>query len=282
MEEFSLWMLIVLIVLKTAATAISLGTGFGGGVFSPSLFIGAMVGGAYGIVATNAFPELSSGHGAYTIIGMGAVAGAVLGAPISTILMVFELTGDYAITIAVMISTSVASIITQQVHGYSFFTWQLARRGIVVSGAHDVGLIRSTTVRDVMALEYETVTPETSIATVRNRLLTAPFGELFVVDGDGRLSGVITYADLHEAAFDTSHDAELTAAKVARARPTVLAADETLESAVKMFSTSGEVNLPVVDSKETMRLVGVAQEHAVILAFHRALDQARAEQRLGL
>ena len=122
-----MWLLAALIAAKTAATAISLAGGFGGGVFSPSLLIGAMVGGAYGIIATHAFPDLSSGHGAYTLIGMGAVAGAVLGAPISTILMIFELTGDYELTIAVMIATVISSTIAQQVLGFSFFHWQLDR-----------------------------------------------------------------------------------------------------------------------------------------------------------
>ena len=78
-DLYALWFLLALIAVKTLATAICLGSGFGGGVFSPSLFIGAMVGGAYGIIATSVFPEFSSGHGAYTLIGMGAVAGAVLG-----------------------------------------------------------------------------------------------------------------------------------------------------------------------------------------------------------
>ena len=201
-------------MLKIAATAISLGCGFGGGVFSPSLFIGAMLGGAYGIIATLAFPELSSGHGAYTIIGMGAVAGAVLGAPISTILMVFELTNDYEITIAVMIATSIASIITHQYQGHSYFTWQLKRRGLALKGGQDVGLLGSITARDVMSLTYETIALDTPIATVRLRLQNAPWGELFVTDPDGRLSGVIAFSDLHEAAFDTSHDAEWTARNV--------------------------------------------------------------------
>lgn len=278
-EFFPLWMLFALIVLKTAATALSLGSGFGGGVFSPSLFLGAMVGGAFGFVATSVFPHLSSGHGAYTIIGMGAVAGAVLGAPISTILMIFELTNDYAITIAVMIATSIASIITQQTHGDSFFTWQLRRRGIRVQGGQDIGLLRSITVRDVMAPTFETVTPETPIADVRIGLQEAPWGELFMIDGDGRLVGVIAYADLHEAAFDTSHDADLTAQSVARARPAVLQAGDDLESALKAFGVSGEVNLPVVDGDTSMRLVGVAPEHEVVLAYHRALDQARGVER---
>lgn len=278
-DLYPLWLLIALIVAKTAATAISLGCGFGGGVFSPSLVIGALIGGAYGIIATSAFPELSSGHGAYTIIGMGAVAGAVLGAPISTILMVFELTNDYAITIGVMIATSIASIVTQQVEGHSFFTWQLARRGISVKGGRDISTLRNICVRDVMSDDYRAISPEAPITSVRVNLQGAPWGELFVVDDDGRLNGVITFADLHEAAFDTSHDSELTAADVLRRRPPVLEADDDLETATRAYESSGEANLAVVESRESRRLVGVAQEHSVVLAYHRALDLARAEER---
>jgi len=275
---YPLWLLIALIVLKTAATAISLGCGFGGGVFSPSLFIGAMLGGAYGIIATQAFPELSSGSGAYTIIGMGAVAGAVLGAPISTILMVFELTNDYEITIAVMIATSIASIITHQYQGQSFFTWQLDRRGLALKGGQDVGLVGSITARDVMSLTYETIAPEPPIAAVRLRLQNAPWGELFVTDPDGILRGVIAFSDMQEAAFDTSHDAEWTADTVARSRPTVLVAGDDLDSALRAHGASGEVNLPVVDNRENQRLIGISREPEVALAYQRALNQARAEE----
>ncbi len=275
---YPLWLLIALVVLKTAATGISLGCGFGGGVFSPSLFIGAMLGGAYGMIATQAFPEFSSGHGAYTIIGMGAVAGAVLGAPISTILMVFELTNDYAITIAVMIATSIASIITHQYQGHSFFTWQLARRGLALKGGQDVGLLSEIKARDVMSLTYDTVALDTPLATVRRRLQKAPWGELFVTDPEGRLSGVIAFSDMQDAAFDTSHDGEWTARNVARSRPTVLAADDDLDTALRAHGASGEVNLPVVDSRETRHLIGVAREPEVALAYQRALNQARAEE----
>jgi len=281
LERYSLWLLLALLVLKTAATAISLGSGFGGGVFSPSLVIGAMLGGAFGIIATGVFPELSSGHGAYTIVGMGAVAGAVLGAPISTILMIFELTNDYAITIAVMIATSIAAIITQLVHGESFFTGQLRRRGVTVSGGQDVGLLRSVRARDVMSQVYDALDPTTPIAKARERLQRATWGELFLVDETGRLTGVMTFADLHETAFDTSHDAELVAENLARKRPTVLAAGDNLEDAFKTFAASGEVNLPVVDSRDSMIMIGVAQEHEVLLAYHRALDRARGEERGG-
>jgi chloride channel protein, CIC family len=278
-DLYPLWMLLALIVAKTAATAISLGGGFAGGVFSPSLFIGAMVGGAYGILATQAFPELSSGHGAYTIIGMGAVAGAVLGAPMSTILMIFEMTNDYELTIAVMLATVIASVVTQQVHKQSFFTWQLERRGIAVRGGHQTGLMRRVKVSSVMDHRYASVTPDTPIAQVRLKLQAAPWGELFVVDADGGLCGVITYADLHEAAFDTSHDSELIADNVARSVPAILLVGDHLEAAVKAFTVTGEPHIPVVADKKSMVLRGLVHEHEAMLAYQRALDQARAEER---
>jgi CIC family chloride channel protein len=278
-DSYELWLLLALIVAKTAATAICLGSGFAGGVFSPSLFIGAMVGGAYGVIATQAFPELSSGHGAYTIIGMGAVAGAVLGAPISTILMIFELTGDYELTIAVMLATVIASVVTQQVHKHSFFIWVLERRGVSIRGGHQSGLMRRVKVSSVMDHRYSAVTPETPIAQVRLKLQAAPWGELFVVDEEGELSGVITYADLHEAAFDTSHDSELIAGNVARNVPAMLQISDHLEAAVNVFNVTGEPHIPVVADKKSKVMRGLVHEHEVMLAYQRALNQARAEER---
>lgn len=281
LEVYSLWLLVLLAVMKTAATAICLGAGFGGGVFSPSLFIGAMVGGAFGVVATMAFPELSSGQGAYTIVGMGAVAGSVLGAPISTILMIFELTGDYAITIAVMVGTVVASVITQQLYGRSFFHVQLERAGINIRGGQEVGMLRSRRVASLLDPTFETVSPETPLAEVRERLVHAPWGELFVLRADGRLAGTITFHDMGERAVDTSRDAELTAASIMRKAPPagVLAMDDDLERAVEVFGVTGEAHLPVVSDRSTMQLRGLAHEHALIAAYHRALTQARREER---
>jgi CIC family chloride channel protein len=171
-----LWLLIELVVAKTVAVTVSIGSGFGGGVFSPSLFLGAMVGGAFGIVATSAFPELSSGGSAYTLVGMGAVAGAVLGAPISTILIVFELTGDYEITIAVMVAVVLASVITERASGGSFFAWQLDRRGLDLAGGRERSLLAAIHVGDVMRGEYTAVADSMPMGALREKLQTAPHG----------------------------------------------------------------------------------------------------------
>jgi CIC family chloride channel protein len=131
-QSMPLALLVGLVLLKTAATAVTLGSGFGGGVFSPALYLGAMIGGAYGIIATSLVPELGSSGTVYVILGMGAVAAAVLGAPVSTTVMVFELTGGYAMSIALLLTVSIASAATRAVLGRSFFHQQLAARGLML------------------------------------------------------------------------------------------------------------------------------------------------------
>ena len=277
--QYELAILIALAVAKMAASAICLGGGFGGGIFSPSMFIGAMVGGAFGIVATQIFPHLSSGHAAYTLVGLGAVSGAMLGAPISTILIVFELTADYALTIAVMLAVVIASVITQQVRGHSFFTWQLDRRGINVKGGRERGLMTSTHVEDVMSHRFTAVPRSLNINGVREKLLSAPHSELFVVTEEGALCGTITLADLADGAFDHSLDGVVNAGDVARLHPPSLEAGSDLNAALGTMQSTGEEHLAVVENHASMKLVGFVHEIDVMLIYNRALLEARREER---
>ena len=277
--KYELAILIALVAAKVAATAISIGAGFGGGVFAPSMFMGAMVGGAFGIIATQLFPDLSSGHSAYTLVGLGAVSGAVLGAPISTILIVFELTGDYALTIAVMVAVVIASVITQQAHRNSFFTWQLERRGINIRGGRENGLMATTKVENVMSLKFTPVNQDLNITGVREKLLTAPHGELFMVDEGGCLTGTITLEDLADGAFDHSIDDVVNARDVARLHPPLLEAGASLDHALKMMQDTGEEHVAVVDDLTNMKLVGFIHEIDVMLIYNRALLEARREER---
>ncbi len=276
-DQFGLWLLISLILAKTAATAISLGSGFGGGVFSPSLFLGAMVGGAFGILATDLFPQLSSGHEAYAIVGMGAVAGAVLGAPISTILMIFELTGDYQLTIGVMIATVLASLLARHIFGFSFFTRQLDLRGLNLRSGREQGLLREALVRGVMREDFAAVPHNSAMSVIRKGLQSAPYGELFVIDGDGRLHGTIMLSDLAESAFDTELDELLTAEDVLRHQPPVLAMDDDLEAAMTLMDTVQEPIIAVIDNRESQKIVGYVRQRDVLLAYNRALLRARDE-----
>lgn len=150
-HSLPLQLLLALIILKATATAITLASRFGGGVFSPSLYLGAMTGAAFGIMAAGVFPQMASSEGLYAILGMGAVSAAVLGAPISTTLIVFELTGGYSMTIALLLVVSIATGLTQAVHGQSFFHWQLSTRGVFLQEGPHKHIVRSLKIRDFMA-----------------------------------------------------------------------------------------------------------------------------------
>ncbi|MDN2567527.1 chloride channel protein [Aquibium sp. A9E412] len=149
-NRLPLGIMLILIVVKTVATAITLASRFGGGIFSPALYLGALTGGAFGIIAAEVFPDLASSEGLYAILGMGAVAGAVLGAPISTTVIVFELTGGYALSIALLLSVAVAHGINQAIHGHSWFHWQLEMRGLFLQEGPHRALGQITRVMDFM------------------------------------------------------------------------------------------------------------------------------------
>ena len=147
---WSLGTLLALIIAKTAATAITLASRMGGGIFSPALYLGAMTGGAFGVMAASVFPELASSEALYAIIGMGAVAASVLGAPISTTVMIFELTGGFAFSIALLFAVSISTGISQAVMGRSFFYWQLYTRGIMLEEGPHKHFVKYFRVRDFM------------------------------------------------------------------------------------------------------------------------------------
>ena len=121
--------------------------------------------------------------------------------------------------------------------------------------------------------------PSSTLAEVREKLIGAPFGELFVTHDGNRLEGAIAFADLSESAFDTSQDEELAAIDICRRHPPALDADDTLETAIEMFGAGGEAHIPVVEDHDGMCLVGVLHERDAMLAYHRALMQARKEER---
>jgi CIC family chloride channel protein len=142
--------MLTLIVAKTLATAIALGSRFGGGVFSPTLYLGAMTGGAFGLIAASVFPEVGSSEGLYAILGMGAVAAAVLGAPISTTVMVFELTGGFALSLALLLTVAISNGLSQAILGRSFFQAQLESRGIVLHEGPHRTVMKDIRVADIM------------------------------------------------------------------------------------------------------------------------------------
>lgn len=212
---------IVFAVLKTAAVAITFGGRMGGGVFSPSLMVGALSGLAFGIIATGVLPDVSGSYTLYAFAGMGAVAAAVLGAPISTTLIVFELTGDWQIGIAVMVSVSMSTALASRLVDRSFFLTQLERRDVHLAAGPQAYLLSKIQVGGVMRTteddraadpercaaliaEGRCVTPSTTLETALAHLDRSEEGIVPVVildrqDATPRLVGALFHIDALKA-----------------------------------------------------------------------------------
>ncbi len=277
-EHFGPGLLVGLMIGKLLATAICLGSGMAGGVFSPSLVIGALAGGAYGLGVGELMGDLWSGNGAYVLTGMGAMAAAVLGAPISTTLIIFEMTGDYALTMAVMLAAVTASVVTRQWGHPSFFLAQLARRGVDLRAGFAAALLRDEAVAGVMKADAEVVTEAMPLRDLRIALQLSKVGEVFVVNDAGRLIGTVTLSDLDEAAFDPGLDPLLIAGDVARRDPPVLFPDDDLERALSVMRTHDEETIAVVRRDDGVFL-GLARACDAMETYNRRLIEARAEER---
>ena len=272
--EFGLWLLFGIIVAKIAATGLSIGGGFGGGVFSPSLMLGAMVGAAFGTVAASIFPELASDRGAYTLVGMGAVSGAVLGAPISTILIIFELTGDYKVTLGVMFAVVIASVIARAVFGRSFFHWQLRQRGVIAEMDQAAQTVRRTTMADLALTAVPVMNGACSVADARSMLIEVPDRPVYVVDDNGRLRGWVGLPELFAFGFDAAPGAGESVENVMHTPPFLLESDN-VDEAMQVFSRSAESILPVVSDPGERMLRGEVRQRDVMVAYREAHEAAR-------
>jgi CIC family chloride channel protein len=276
--QFGFTTLVAIGVAKIVATAFSIGLGFAGGVFSPALFIGAMAGGAFGILATAVFPNLSSGAAAYTIVGMGAVAAAVMGAPISTTLIIFEMTSNYALTLGVMLAVVASSEITHHFFGHSFFNNQLKRRGVNIKEGFETEIMKSIKISQVYSEDGESIAMSACLQDVRHKLQQSSLGEIFVLRDGGELYGTVTLADLSETAFDHGFDDLVTASDVSRLNPPVLVLSDDLEAALAVMRDTGEEHIAVVDNVQSMAFKGCVHHREVIAAYNQLLLQIRHEE----
>ncbi len=186
------WTALALVGIKIVAVSITIGSGGSGGIFAPSLFIGAMVGAAFGSLINAIWPDATAGAGAYALVGMVAVVAATTHAPITAILIIFELTKDYEIMLSLMIAAIIATLVATQLQKGSIYTIKLLRRGVDIRKGQDVSLLRHVFVRDEMRTDPVTVAPGTGLMQVIGKLIEHPGYSVFVVDENHRLRGVIT------------------------------------------------------------------------------------------
>jgi len=236
--------LLGLLVAKILATSLTMWIGGSGGVFAPSLFMGAMLGSAYGALAHHLMPHLAAAAGAYGLVGMGAVFAATARAPITALLIIFELTGDYRIILPLMFAIVVATTLSNALTHDTIYTLKLRRRGIDIDAPRPTSLMAQIPVVEAMGKPPRALGPQEPLRAVIRRFANERADALPVIDGDGRLLGVVAAVDV-EQAIGQEPGGEISAAALARAAPE-LRADDSLQDAVRALAGTDEEGLPVL------------------------------------
>ncbi len=259
--------LLVLLVGKLVATSLTIAIGGSGGVFAPSLFMGAMLGSAFGLIANELFPGVAGPAGAYGLVGMGAVFAAAARAPITSILIMFELTGDYRIILplmlAVALSTGISSLLVQD----TIYTLKLRRRGVEVRSGRSANLMELITVGQAMSPVPEAVPESETLGEFVARFVADGRQALPVADSAGAYRGVLTMHQVEESMRDNAFGA--TAGSLAENQPT-LRAQLSLEDALTTLVHHESAGLPVV-SADGRHVLGWLTHQDVVQAYVRSL-----------
>ncbi|MDH7486798.1 MAG: chloride channel protein [Anaerolineae bacterium] len=278
---------LALCVVKILATSFTLGSGNSGGVFAPALFSGAMLGQAFGGMAHRLWPELTAVPGAYALVGMAAFFAAAAHAPITAVLIVFEMSGDYRLILPLMFATVISTLLSEQLHPESIYSLKLVRRGIHLERGHDIDVMQGITVGEAMTPNPETVSLNTSLRELADRFATSHYHGYPVLDEEGRLCGVVTLQDLERVTQDGRRPPGATVAHICTRNPLVAYPDEPLWAALKRIGSRDIGRLPVVSREDPTKLVGLIRGNDIIRAYNKAIArrvelQHRSERlRLG-
>lgn len=270
------YVLLALALGKILVTVLTLNFGGSGGVFTPSLFIGAATGGAVGVALSHVFPAVGINPAAYALVGMGALVAGATSAPITGILLVFEMTNDYALVIPLMLTVVICNLIARYLERDSLYSGWLRRRGESIEHGADHDVLATLHVNDAYEPHPEVIAEETPVEQLAPLLTRADQAYYPVVTESGVVTGVITVADIGQiAAGRFALDSLLLAADVVRPTETVLTSDSLLE-AIRKMGVRGVAALPVTD--HVGRLRGLISRSHVLSAYEAGVARAAAER----
>ncbi|MEW5959114.1 MAG: chloride channel protein [Chloroflexota bacterium] len=276
------WSLMAILVFgKILATGFTLGSGNSGGVFAPSLFMGAMLGGAFGVLIHQLFPDITAPAGAYALVGMAALFAASTHASITAIIIVFEMSGDYRLILPLMFATVVSTLVSERLRRENIYTLKLLRRGIQIRSGRDVDVMQTVTVEEAMVAQLDTVPLDINL-----RELVAEFSRLKrrgipVVDENGELYGIVSAQDV-ERAMEQGLPTSTTRVKDIATTNLIMAyPDETIADVLRRLNVRDVGRLPVVSRQDPKKLLGIIRRSDLLRAYNIALtNKAKIQHRL--
>lgn len=271
--------LAVLVFLKLTMTAVTIGSGGSGGVFAPSLFIGAMLGGAFGMIVNQWFPTITAPFGAYVLVGMAAVNGACTLAPLSAIIILVELTDNYSMVLPLMFTVVMATFVSRKLNPESIYTEDLARRGIDVHGGEDLNVLRAIGVEDVIRHDEAHIADDASFESLVELALSKHRNTIFTVDQAGHYRGVVAMQDLKYALNNMSDLEPLHIIADFERQISPVPQAQSLDLVIDRFAETGFDRLPVVDPEGM--LIGSVIMGDIIRCYNREVTNRNLAMELG-
>jgi CIC family chloride channel protein len=272
--QFSVLLLIVLGFAKLFASSISLAGGFVGGMFAPSLFVGLTLGSAFGRILNMIAPTAVLGDAqSYAIAGMAAVMAGVIRAPITAILLVFELTNDYRLILPIMAATVGCTFVAERIAPQGVYQLGLLRKGVKLSRGRDVDVLGEIPVRAAMTSPAPTIREEAALVELRDMLRQQRTRSLCAVDGGGKLVGIVTLSDLQRAYEQQSGEDGRRVADICTRKVISVSPEESLGVAIQRMGARDVGRLPVVAASDPTQPLGMVSRHDILRAYNEAITQ---------
>jgi CIC family chloride channel protein len=269
--------LLILLLAKVLASAISIGSGFRGGLFSSSLFLGCIFGGVFARVVSFFDPSLGAEYPAFLLVGMGAMAAAIVGAPFTMVFLVLESTGDFPMTIGVLVAVIASATIVRLTFGYSFSTWRFHVRGLPLRGAYDVGWLADLSVARLMRSDPKVAPTNMPLRSLRAKYPPGSAKQIFAVAPDGHYAGWVDLAVIHDPELDDAIDAGVVADFVQQPEVFLLPS-ENIRTALRRFEEGQCEALPVLSARADPRVVGYVTEAYALRRYTQELERRNSAE----
>ncbi|HHJ53734.1 MAG TPA: chloride channel protein [Caldithrix abyssi] len=259
----------ILMIAKILATSFTLGSGGTGGLFTPSLFIGAMFGAVYGNIVGAFFPSIAAPPGAYALVGMGVIVAGTIHAPLTALLIIFEVTTDYKIILPLMLGTVTSTLIARWLEKESIYTMKISQFSHRTRDGRNVDILRTHHIENLILKDAPVVHPDTGFDELLNIFMNSNLTTFPVVDHKNKLVGIISLRDLRQVMFNRDLAPLLVAADVMSENVFVLQPHETLEEALHKMELDDAELLPVVNTPQDMRYLGVVTRDGIIKRYSK-------------
>ncbi len=269
------WVMLVLVFLKIFATAVTLGSGGAGGVFAPSLFIGAVLGGTFGGAANYLLPAGTiAASGAYAAVGIGSFLAAATHAPLTAIFLLFEMTGNYLIIIPIMLASVIGTVVAKKLCQDSIDTVDFTRQGIDIHDGREIAVMKSIKVGLAMTEDVGFVSESANVNHLLKIFSMAEGSFYFPVLADsgrnaGQMVGIISLQDVKTILHDEELRANASVGNICARDVITLTPDDNLFTAMELFQKKGIEEIPVVETDKERWVVGMLKRRNVIAAYNR-------------